>query len=195
MFRNGLLNRLVASIVALGALLTAASHRAEAQVVPFKVTGGGNAPDGLSIVGADSRHDATGKATHLGRYSGDEGIANVLSFDPTMGAGTFEGSYVFVAANGDRLAFTYGDTDNGAEQPGEFMIFDAGGGKVYVVFIAEFNPIPSRSTGRFKDVVDGSFIMIAVTEAFVPVIDEDGYTAPFRYTWEGEGWIEFKRGK
>jgi hypothetical protein len=163
-----------------------------AQVVPFKVTGGGPAPEGLSPFGADSPHSATGNATHLGKYSGN-GVANVLSFNPVTGAGTFHGHYTFVAANGDKLAFTYGDTANGAEQVGEFQLYDAGGGKVYVVFIAEFNPIPAQCTGRFKDVIDGSFIMVATTEPFVLELDEDGFTPPFDYTWEGEGWIEFRR--
>src|SRR5689334_22109131 len=108
--------RLTATLVA----LTLACRTASAQVVPFKVTGGGPAPDGLSIIGKDSPHSATGNATQLGRYSGN-GIANVLTFDPSSGSGTFEGSFTFVAANGDKLAFTYGNPDNGAEQVGEFQ--------------------------------------------------------------------------
>jgi hypothetical protein len=98
---------------------------------------------------------------------------------------------VFVAANGDQLAFTYGDRSNGAEQVGQFQLFDAGGGDVTVTFIAEFNPIPELCTGRFKNVIDGSFIMVAVTQPFALQLDENGFSPPFNYTWEGEGWIEF----
>src|SRR5262249_12740590 len=158
-------------------LLALACPPARAEVKPFKVTGGGPAPEGLSIFGADSPHSATGNATLLGKYSGN-GIANVLSFDPYTGSGTFHGSFVFVAANGDKLDFTYGDTDNGAAQVGQFQLYDAGEGEVYVEFIAEFNPIPAQCTGRFKDVIAGSFIMVAVTEPFVPEIDVDGFTPP-----------------
>src|SRR5262245_4438018 len=181
--------RLTAAVFA----LALACPTAEAQVKPFKVTGGGTAPLGISLVGADSPHDATGTATHVGRYSGDEGNFNLLSFDPATGAGTFEGSFVFVAKNGDRLAFTYGDTDNGADEAGQFQVFPAGGGNVVVVFLAEFNPIPAECTGRFKGVVDGSFTMLAMTEPFPLVIDDEGRTPPFAYSWDGEGWIEFKK--
>lgn len=194
MFRNSRLNWVVGPLTALVAVLTLACQTANAQVKPFKVTGGGPAPKGLSIFGADSPHSATGNATELGKYSGD-GIANVLTFDPETGSGTFHGFFIFVAANGDELAFTYGDTDNGAAQVGEFQLYDAGGGKVKAVFIAEFNPIPELCTGRFKDVIDGSFIMVAVTKPFALDVDANGFSPPFNYTWEGEGWIEFKKGK
>jgi len=193
MFRTVFVNAVVVRLSALGIVLTLASHRAEAQVVPFKVTGGGPAPKGLSIFGADSPHSATGHATHVGHYTGD-GVANVLTFNPANGSGTFRGSYTFVAANGDRLALTYGDTRNGAKQDGTFQVHDAGGGNITVEFIAEFNPIPAKCTGRFADVVDGSFIMIAMTDAFPLQINGDGFTPPFDYTWEGEGWIEFGKG-
>ena len=124
--RSSLMSRFVlpsTSVVRLATaavVLALACQTANVQVKPFKVRGGGPAPEGLSPFGADSPHSATGQATHLGRYSGN-GVANVLSFNPSTGGGTFHGSYTFVAANGDRLAFTYGDTDNGAEQVGEFQ--------------------------------------------------------------------------
>jgi hypothetical protein len=193
MLRTVLLNAVVVRLSAVLIVLTLAGHRAEAQVEPIKVTGGGPAPLGLSILGADSPHSATGHATHVGHYSGD-GVANALSFDPATGAGTFRGCYDFVAANGDRLACTYGDTRNGAHQPGTFQVYDAGFGNVVVVFIAEFNPIPAECTGRFRHVVDGSFLMAALTDPFPLQIDQDGFTPPFDYTWEGAGWIEFRRG-
>lgn len=173
-------------------LLLLTCHTAQAQVKPFKVTGSGPAPDGLSVFGFDSRHSATGKATHLGNYSGN-GIANVLSVNFGTGSGTFKGSYTFVAANGDELAMTYGDTDNGADEVGEFQLFPNGDGRVYVVFIAEFNPIPALCTGRFQSVVDGSFIMVAVTEPFALDFDDDGFSPPFNYSWSGQGWIEFRK--
>jgi hypothetical protein len=88
---------------------------------------------------------------------------------------------VFVAANGDQLAFNYAGT---------FQLFDAGGGKVYVVFTAEFTPVPQDSTGRFANVTGGSFTMVATTEPFVL-----GSTAPVGYTWQGAGFLEFGTGK
>src|SRR5262249_4205437 len=40
----------------------------------------------------------------------------------------------------------------------------------------------------------GSFIMVATSEPFVPVPNEQGFTPPFAYTWVGEGSLEFSRG-
>lgn len=165
---------------------------AHAQVKPFKVSGGGPAPDGASIFGVDSPHSATGNATQLGKYSGD-GVFNALSFDPRTLSGTFHGTFTFVAANGDKLACTYGETANGADQPGMYQVVPADNGMVRVVFLAEFNPVPSACTGKFKDVVDGSFLMLAVTDPFVLSIDENGFTPPFHYDWQGDGWLEFKK--
>jgi hypothetical protein len=71
---------------------------------------------------------------------------------------------------------------------------DAGGGNVTVVFVAEFNPIPAECTGKFKDVIAGSFLMVAVTDPAPLEINGDGFTPPFDYTWEGDGWIEFGKG-
>jgi hypothetical protein len=184
--------------VAAAVLFTVACQTADAQVKPFKVNGGGPAPLGLSIIGADSPHSATGNATHLGKYSGDQGIANVLSFDDQTLTGTFRGSFVFVAANGDELATTYGDTDNGAAEVGTFQVIpvDVVDGEVIVVveFIAEFNPIIGDSTGRFEKVIDGSFLMIAMTEPFPLQLDENFFTPAFDYSWEGEGFLEFRKG-
>jgi hypothetical protein len=189
MIRNVRLHRLVPLAAIIAVLILAC--RAEAQVKPLKITGGGRGPEGLSIFGFDSAHTATGNATHLGKYSGN-GIANVLSFDPETLSGTFEGFFVFVAANGDKLAMTYGNPDNGAEQVGTFQLIDAGGSKVKAVFLAEFNPILDMCTGRFANVVDGSLIMLAESDPFALVVDEEGYSPPFNYTWEGQGWLEFE---
>jgi hypothetical protein len=153
---------------------------------------GGPPPLGIPVFpGGTAPHDATGTATRLGSYSG-EGEFELLTFDPATGTGTFRGSFVFVAANGDRLAFTYGvDPAN----PGRFTLVPAGDDKVVVRFVAEFTPVPEQSTGRFANVTGGSFTMVATTEPFVPVPDEHGYTPPFAYTWVGEGWLAFGKGK
>jgi hypothetical protein len=188
LFPRTSLARLAAAVVFLALVCPAVN----AQVVPFKVTGAGSLPAGFSPFGADSPHSATGNATHLGKYSGN-GVGNVLSFDFETGSGTFHGHYTFVAANGDKLACTYGDTDNGAAQVGAFQLYPAGEGMVYVVFIAEFNPIPSECTGHFQDVMNGSFIMVATSEPFLLELNEDGFTPPFDYTWVGQGWLEFDR--
>jgi hypothetical protein len=44
-------------------------------------------------------------------------------------------------------------------------------------------------TGRFKKVIGGSFIMVAVTESLVFASDD-----PVAYTWSGEGSLKFKQG-
>ena len=106
MFRNTRLPTVVVLLIALAAILGLACPRAQAKPVPFKISGGGPAPDGLSLFGAPSPHEATGTATHLGKYSG-EGHAIVDDF-PT--ANDFHGSFVFVAANGDKLGCTYKGT-------------------------------------------------------------------------------------
>jgi hypothetical protein len=179
--------------IAAAVVLVLACSVANAQVEPIKVTGNGPAPEGFSpLPGADSPHSATGIATHLGKYSGN-GVATVDSFDFFTGSGTFHGRYTFVAPNGDELAVTYGDTDNGAAQVGEFQLYDAGEGMVYVVFVAEFNPIVAQCTGRFQNVIAGSFLMVAMTDPFPLQLNEQGFTPPFRYSWEGSGWLEFRR--
>lgn len=187
-----MLRPLVASVAVLALMCPAA----DAQVKPFLVTGGGPVPDGLSVAGADSPHSATGVATHLGKYAGD-GVARVQTLDLMSLTGTFKGEFVFAAANGDKLACTYGDTANGAAEVGKFQLFPVGNtGKVVAVFVAEFNPDTAKCTGKFKDVVDGSFLMIAVTEPFPLVIDpETGFSPPFNYAWTGAGWLEFRKKK
>lgn len=181
--------RLTAAVLVTVAL---ACQSAQAQVVPFGIIGGGSGPDGLSMVGNPSPHNSTGVATLLGKYSGT-GDAEVLTFDPTTGAGTFKGHFTFVAANGDKLACTYGDTSNGAEEVGTFQLHDLEDGSVYVEFIAEFNPILNKCTGRFAKVIDGSFEMYAVTDPFALELNAEGNTPPFDYGWLGDGWLEFGR--
>src|SRR5262245_44923966 len=175
-----------------GATVASAAHHADTHVVPFRVTGGGYAPLGLPVLpGSMAPHTATGTATHLGRYSGDEGRFELLTLDLATGTGTFRGSYVFVAADGDRLAMNYGaDPAN----PGRFTLTPVGDGRRVALFVAEFTPAPGQSTGRFARFTGGSLTMLATTEPFVPMPDAQGYTPPFAYTWAGEGSLEFRRG-
>jgi subtilisin-like proprotein convertase family protein len=166
-----------------------AAPAADSRVVPFKVSGGGTAPQGLPVFpGGTAPHNATGTATHLGKYSG-EGVFTLLGFTSAT-TGTFTGTFVFVAANGDRLAFNYGATT-----PGTFTVTPTGEGKVVVRFVAEFTPDPAQSTGRFAKVTGGSFTMIATTEPFGLQPNDQGYTVPFAYTWVGDGWLEFGEKK
>ena len=131
----------------------------------------------------------------MGNYTGDEGIAQVV--DPV--AGLFKGSYVFVAANGDRLACTFGDVDNGAEGLATFEVSQPDeDGKVSITFVGEFNPVPAACTGRFSKVIDGSFELTAVTERIDLVISppaQGAFTPPFDMIWAGEGFLEFRKGK
>ncbi len=171
--------------------LALATGRADAQVKPFKVVGAGLVPHGIPITPlTPGYHWAVGQATELGRYYG-EGFYQLLAFTtPTTGEFSSATPFVFTAANGDELAFTYGDTSNGAQQAGQVEVFPVSGGKVVAVWVAEFNPVIGLSTGRFAKVIDGSFVMIAVSEPFVL-----GATDPVGYAWAGEGWIEFRKGR
>lgn len=176
--------------VPLAAVLVLASPAAQAQVVkPFKVTGAGIV-DYVPLVPLDPvRHDAIGEATELGRYAG-EGYVQLLAFTgPTTAVFDSAVPFVFVAANGDKLVFTYGDTANGAAGPGEVTLYPADGGLFVAVWVAEFNPVAAECTGRFAKIVGGSFIMTATTEPF-----ELGAFDPVIYSWEGEGTLTFSKG-
>ncbi|QEH35187.1 hypothetical protein OJF2_37340 [Aquisphaera giovannonii] len=177
-------------LVLLVAGLSLAGSPAHAQVVkPFKVVGGGVAEYLPVVPDVASRHFAVGQATELGRYYG-EGAFQVLEFHAD-GTADFDSArpFVFVAANGDRLAFTYGDTSNGAARPGEVTLHPTREGLFVAVFVAEFNPIPALCTGRFAKVTGGSFIMTAVTQPF-----EFGAMDPVGYIWSGEGSLVYRRG-
>ena len=118
-----------------------------------------------------------------------QGTFEILAFTgPTTASFSSASPCVFVAANGDKLAFTYGDVTNHAKQPGQVQLFPAGGNKVVARFVAEFNPWLPQCTGRFANVVGGSFTMIAVSEPFV-----FGSTTPVRYQWAGAGSLTFGR--
>jgi len=176
--------------------LAASQAQAQTQTKPFFIAGSGTAPQGVSLFGDDSPHDSAGLMVPFGPYTGDQGNFNSLSFDSATLSGTFEGSFVFVDLFGDELFCTYGDTDpkldNPAKEEGTYQIVPVGGGNIIVVFLAEFNPVPSKSTGRFRRVADGSLIMLAVTEPFPFLLDEDGFSPPFDYSWIGKGWIRFR---
>ena len=190
MFCNSWLKTAVVSLVAMAATLSLACQ-AEAQVKPFKVVGGGIASNGLPLTTlTPAPHWAVGQATELGRYYG-EGHFQLLNFTGPLTANFSSApDFVFTAANGDNLAFTYGDTANGAAQAGDVTLIPQADGKIVAVFVAEFNPLLSKCTGRFTKVVGGSFIMVAVTEPFVL-----GATDPVAYEWSGDGTIEFRKGK
>jgi len=196
MFCQARLKSVVLPLTIFLAVVTVISVRANAQVVPFKIKGGGLAPQGLNLFGEFGPHTATGNATHLGNYSGT-GSAQVTGFNPQTFAGLFHGSFVFVAANGDKLACDYGGPANpsGPGAPGTFQVFPNPDGTAFVQFYATFIPKPADSTGRFANVSGGSFFMVATTSRFPLVISANGNTPPFEYTWTGEGTLEFKKGK
>ena len=196
MLRSSRLHQCGVLLTTFAAVLALASASAQAQVKPFKITGGGLAPEGISLIpGVPAPHDATGNATELGKYEG-EGFFTLLGFTSQLTAEFASApDFVFTAANGDQLTFTYGDVDNGAAQPGQVELFPQSDGSFIAVFVAEFNPDPSKSTGRFAKVVDGSFIMIAVSEPFTFDPNDPSRTTPFEYTWEGKGTLTFSKGK
>jgi len=167
--------------------LTLTCQQAEAQVKPFKVTGEGSAPQGLSVLQERGqtrtmrvwprscfRSHGRGTATHLGKYSGN-GFAQVT------GDGTFTGAFDFVAANGDVLSCVH---------PGTFTVHPDGNGQFYAIFDAIFTPT-SASTGKFAN-VSGSFRMIAITKSFDFLATS---TSPFDFEWQGEGSLEFAKIK
>jgi hypothetical protein len=165
----------------------------DTRTVPFKLTGGGPAPDGLPLVpGTTAPHSATGTATKLGKYTGSGTFQlGSLQISPTgQVSGTFQGNFVFVAANGDQLACNYGTgnsgTFTGQLSPDGTAVND-------VRFVALFTPDPAHSTGRFADVVGGGFTMIANAESVSLISSVPGYTAPFNYTWNGDGTLQFKK--
>jgi hypothetical protein len=170
----------------LAALLVLAWNPAAAQTKPFKVTGGGVVAYVPFTLDTPVFHYAIGQATSLGRYY----AAGEVQLDAFTSATTADFSSavpcVFTAANGDRLAFTYGRTDNGAAGPGVVELIDAGGGEVITVWTAEFNPVPALCTGRFAKITGGSFIMVAMTDPFV-----FGSLDPVAYTWQGSGSVTY----
>jgi hypothetical protein len=189
MIRNTRRPAEIVSFVALAACLFLATHRAEAKVKPLKITGGGSAPNGLSLIPfTPEPHSATGNATELGKYTG-EGWFQILDYTgPLSGEFSSAPNFVFVAANGDQLAMTYGDTNNGAKQPGEVTLVPNRDGSLTATFVAEFNPDLPNCTGRFAKLTGGSLIMVAVSDPFFILGNS---TTPFNYTWFGTGTLTY----
>lgn len=170
----------IVSFFALALVLAFSQGPAQAQVVkPFKITGGGPAPFGISLIGLPEIHYATGQATELGQYS-------CVGMFKLLGSTTFSSApyCVFTAANGDILTCTYGVADG----PGVITLSPAGAGSFTAGFVAEFNPVPALCTGRFAKVTGGGWLMIAKSTPFSIVGTQ---TTPFAYTWEGEGQLTF----
>jgi len=185
--------RMLLALFSVGMLVLSATAQAQAPR-PFRISGGGVAPNGLKVDGdLITKHEAMGEATHLGRHEGKG--AFVLLVDPSTGQlnGLFESyePFEFVAANGDKLVAHYGNKKFGAATPGKYQLTFLGGTPeapiVSAVFVAEFVVQPDLSTGRFKG-AKGSWIMEARTSAFVL-----GSTAPCPYVWEGRGSIVMPR--
>jgi hypothetical protein len=184
-------NRLITTLTTCTLALVLTQGRAEAQVKPIKIKGGGTGTSGLPLPGQPPRaHWAVGEATHLGRYYGSGEVETYSSTPQPDGtiAGEFGAGapFVFTGANGDQLVCWYGRTDHGASVPGTFVltvldVLPDGSLVVEAEFIAEFVPVPEACTGKFAGVT-GSWIMYAFTEAFVL-----GASDPVDYTWEGEG--------
>jgi hypothetical protein len=177
-------------LAAFVATLMLLSARADAQVVPFKITGGGIVEFIPSTLNTPASHFATGTATELGKYYGEGEVVLDAFLSPSTAAFSSAVPFVFTAANGDQLAFHYGRTDFGAPKPGFVELLPAGDGLVIAVWFAEFDPVYADCTGRFADLVGGSFFMIAVTEPFV-----FGAMDPVAYTWSGQGSLEFRKGR
>jgi hypothetical protein len=170
--------------------------RAEAQSEPFKITGGGIAPDGLPFPGQPSRsHWSVGVGTHLGKYSGDGYLETDTAVPHDDGTITGEfGSaspYLLTAANGDVLACYYGRTDHGATTPGTFELVPApevGPGYYVGYFVAQFVPDAANCTGKFAG-VKGRWTMYAMTAPFLLGSDQ-----PIAYVWHGEGTLIYSHG-
>lgn len=181
------------AVVAIAFTLALGQGRADAQVKPFKISGAGFVPDGLSLIpGVAAPHVSIGQATELGSHTG-AGFFNILDYtSPLTAEFSSAPTYVFTAANGDKLTVTYGDVTNGAPSPGEVTLTPHSDGSFSAVFVAEFNPVPSQCTGRFAKVTGGGFLMIAKSSPFFLVGTN---STPFFYTWEGNGTLVFKKGK
>ena len=174
-------------------ILSLGQTQADAQVKPFKITGVGYAPDGINLTpGTPGPHWAIGTATELGSYYG-AGFFQLLEYTSlTTAEFSSAPDFVFTAANGDKLAVTYGVVSNGATEPGQLTLHPHSDGSFTAVFVAEFNPIPAQCTGRFAKITGGSFLMTAVSEPFFFL---ETTTTPFVYAWAGEGSLTFGNGK
>jgi hypothetical protein len=168
---------------------------ANGQALPFQITGGGPAPQGLPLAPfVPGPHYATGTASFLGRYTGSGTFEHdPLVIDPATGLVTanFQGTFTFVAANGDKLVTHYGTGFTG-KLTGHLSA--DGTAVVGVQFDAIFTIDGAQSTGRFAG-ASGSWRMIAQADSISLASTVPGYSAPFPYTWSGEGSIEFAKTK
>ena len=72
MFRTARPHTAIVPLIALAATLALTSSRAEAQVTPFKFKGGGQVPDGPSLLpSTTTAYTTTETATQLGKYTGE----------------------------------------------------------------------------------------------------------------------------
>ena len=161
---------------------------------PFRISGSGSAPSGLPLESNTTvDYSATGTASGLGRYDGAGSFTlGSLDISAETGAvsGTFQGAFVFTAANGDKLAVTYGDGLSGVFTG---QVSADGASVVDVKFDAFFAPDPANSTGRFASVVGGGWQMIAKTDSVSLEGGNPGFTAPFDLTWSGTGSLMFAK--
>ena len=57
----------------------------------------------------------------------------------------------------------------------------------FTTWVAEFKPTVGSSTGQFANVIDGSIIVTAVSDSFIPSVSTD-----IPYSWSGPpGWLQF----
>jgi hypothetical protein len=162
--------------------------------LPFAVTGGSPAPQPLALAPyVLTPHSATGTASFLGQYTGSGVFQHdPLVIDPATGVVTanFQGTFTFVAANGDKLVTHYGTGYTG-KLVGQLSA--DGSTIVSVQFDAIFTIDGAQSTGRFAG-ASGSWRMIANASNISlagMVVNNIPYTAPFDYTWTGGGTITF----
>jgi hypothetical protein len=178
-----------------GAEAKVAAKSANTVTVPFKLTGGGPADEGLPLFkGGKAAHTSTGTATHLGRHtgSGEFTLESPIVVSPTGEASaTFSGTYTFEAANGDLLVMTYGAGGTGKVTA---QLSPDGLTATSVRFDAIFTVDGDASTGRFAGAT-GSFRMIATAESISLVGEKPGFSARFDYSWTGEGELTLKKGK
>jgi len=64
-----------------------------------------------------------------------------------------------------------------------------GNGKIFAQFVTVGTPIPGECTGRFAGVVGGGFTGVAVSEPFDPTPNAQGFTHPFKFSWEAQGML------
>jgi hypothetical protein len=177
-------------VVALGCAHVA-TVGAQSVATPFHVKGGGVFASGMPLVpGVRVIFQATGIAGRLGKYTTAEATFTLesLSISSTgVVTGAFQQALVFVAANGDRLAFS----SDGF--PGTFtgQLSADGQTVVDVTFDASLSPDPALSTGRFSNVTGDTVLLVMTVDAMSLTSSSPGFTAPFGFTWEGEGSLEF----